>query len=127
MCYFKERTSFCFFLLTFWQLMRPQKNDAIFCVLFLRSKKNVREHTFFYKERKRMQENTRPFIKNARERAFFHKECKRTQENARSFEKNVCQTLITCTIIKYFKRSLQPLRDKKGRHFIQIILMCVYK
>ena len=69
-------------------------------------RKNAKNATFFYKERKRMQRTQRSFIKNVKERkecnvllkrmqknirecAFFYKKRKRMQRTQRSFIKNI--------------------------------------
>ena len=62
--------SFFEFLATY----ETQKNDAFFSVLFLRTEKNAKNATFFYKEQKRTQRTQHSFIKNGKERkdlAFF--------------------------------------------------------
>ena len=73
---FKERNvllrSFFEFLATY----ETQKNDALFCVLFLRMEKNAENATFFCKERKRTHKT------KARTFRSFAKECKRTQNFA---------------------------------------------
>ena len=68
---------------SFFEFLAPyetQKNDAFFCVLFLRTLKNIKNAMFFCKERKRMQRTQRSYAKERR--------------MLRSFEKSPCPTLI---------------------------------
>ena len=84
--------------LSFWPLMRPQKNVAFFCILFLRTQENA---CSFLK-------NALSFIKNARELMFFYKEYTRAQENAHSFEKNAKERKRTRFLLQRAQKNACP-------------------